>query len=222
MAQYGTHLTSYNTYEQIKDRLRIVLCDFHNIETYKNIVVHTLYVKWCSIYCFNHTGSDEKKDCEVITYNMLSMFGIDELKLHSDAVRIENECRPVQLFGINCFPFWDMNGGNKYNLFGKESIADADKCTMYVLTHQGLNNGASVIARDGVMEKVGRLIGSNYYVIPSSVHELIIVPDDGSMCNTVLKDIVFDINNTIVDENDCLSYTVQYYNRETGALECKE
>lgn len=69
------------------------------------------------------------------------------------------------------------------------------------------------------MEKVAELLGTNYYVLPSSIHELLILPDNGSMQLSELEAMVREVNATQVAPEDRLSDKVQYYDRETKLLQ---
>ena len=61
--------------------------------------------------------------------------------------------------------------------------------------------------------------GTNYYVLPSSIHELLILPDNGSMQLSELEAMVREVNATQVAPEDRLSDKVQYYDRETKLLQ---
>ena len=93
---------------------------------------------------------------------------------------------------------------------------------MYVLTNQSKTNGAGVLVQDGVLEKVGGMIGSDFYVLPSSIHEVLIVPDNGNMRLAELEDMVREVNATQVAPEDLLSDKVQYYDLETKTLGLKQ
>ena len=69
------------------------------------------------------------------------------------------------------------------------------------------------------MEKVAELLGTNYYVLPSSIHQLLILPDNGSMQLSELEAMVREVNATQVAPEDRLSDKVQYYDRETKLLQ---
>ena len=55
-------------------------------------------------------------------------------------------------------------------------------------------------------------------VLPSSIHELLILPDNGSMQLSELEAMVREVNATQVAPEDRLSDKVQYYDRETKLL----
>lgn len=93
---------------------------------------------------------------------------------------------------------------------------------MYILTNQNKVNGAGVLARDGVLDKIGELLGSDFYVLPSSTHEVILVPDNGNMQTKELEDMVKEVNATQVPPEDLLSDKVQYYDRAAKTLGRKQ
>ena len=105
------------------------------------------------------------------------------------------------------------------NLFNREEPLDIGFVPIYILTNQDKLNGASVSAQEGVLEKVAELLGTNYYVLPSSIHELLILPDNGSMQLSELEAMVREVNATQVAPEDRLSDKVQYYDREAKLLQ---
>lgn len=64
--------------------------------------------------------------------------------------------------------------------------------------------GASAIYRGGVAEKIKKVVG-DYYLLPSSVCEWIVVPKSSGIEVDALKDMVYEANRTVVDKCDLLS-----------------
>ena len=85
---------------------------------------------------------------------------------------------------------------------------------MPVLTNQENMNGAAVLFYPGVMELIGEQMQADYYILPSSVHETILLPDDGTYILSDLKEMVVEINRTEIRQQDYLSDSVYHYNRE--------
>ena len=73
--------------------------------------------------------------------------------------------------------------------------------------------------RTAFWKKVAELLGTNFYVLPSSIHELLILPDNGSMQLSELEAMVREVNATQVAPEDRLSDKVQYYDREAKLLQ---
>lgn len=89
---------------------------------------------------------------------------------------------------------------------------------MYVLTNQLRNHGAATILYKKRLEKIGEYLGESYYVLPSSVHEVIIIPESKSPEAEELDMIITDINDTQVEAEEVLSNRAYYYNISTKEL----
>lgn len=87
--------------------------------------------------------------------------------------------------------------------------------TMYVLTNETRNRGAAGILDLNLLQKTADNLQSDFYILPSSIHELILLPKDSAPEKKVLKDMVEEINLTQVKNEDFLSNNIYYYSRET-------
>lgn len=63
----------------------------------------------------------------------------------------------------------------------------------------------------GVMDEIGEKLGGDFFVLPSSLHETIVVPDDGNMEYKALLAMVTEINESEVDKQDKLTDQVYHY-----------
>lgn len=89
---------------------------------------------------------------------------------------------------------------------------------MYVMSNEERSFGAACIFYEGVMEMVYAAIHENYYVIPSSVHEVIILPESMAPCKSEIEETVSEINQTQVEDEKVLSDKVYYYNGRNKQL----
>lgn len=100
------------------------------------------------------------------------------------------------------------------NYSEQESIEDL----MFVLTNSLRSFGAACILYDGMLDKISEEIGENFYILPSSIHEMIIVPESNSPSREHLNEMITEVNQTQVDEEEFLSECVYYYDRTTRTL----
>lgn len=96
-------------------------------------------------------------------------------------------------------------------------------CFMYVLTNERKLNGAVQILNDNMMKRVADKIGRDFAIIPSSLHEVLIIPmssrREEEEFYTELKDMVKQVNDTAVSDTEILSYSVYRYDGESGEIE---
>ena len=121
------------------------------------------------------------------------------------AVACRNTMRDARLAEIQSAIF----GGHLVTVDEWEP-AVGEEC-MYVLTNMTSCNGSGAIFCDELLEKIQTKLDCDYYLLPSSIHEVIIVPDEGGYDRSELDAMVKTINATEVDANDRLADHVFYY-----------
>lgn len=101
-----------------------------------------------------------------------------------------------------------------------DMMADVgDMLPMYVCTNTAKINGAGVIFYSGLLKEFANRMDSNFYIIPSSIHETILVPASIGMDAGEIKDMVRCINATEVAPDEILSDNVYYYDRLNDRVE---
>lgn len=92
--------------------------------------------------------------------------------------------------------------------------------TMYVLSNARKLNGAVEILNKKAMEKAAETIGDDFYILPSSIHETILVPVRGNEDGAdKLAEMVACINSSEVPDTEVLSNHVYRYRRQGRQIE---
>lgn len=94
------------------------------------------------------------------------------------------------------------------------TLSNGSKSSMLVVTNEELFHGASVFFYPGVKEEIAATLNDSYYVIPSSVHDLIITPCNIDKSLNELKFILDEGNKHFVAEDEVLSNDVYHYDKE--------
>lgn len=89
---------------------------------------------------------------------------------------------------------------------------------MYVITSPSKCHGAAVLASQKQLDKAISVIGEDVYVLPSSIHEVIILPKHLGADLEQLRDIVRAVNTEEVSAEDLLSNEVYEYSSRTHKL----
>lgn len=90
---------------------------------------------------------------------------------------------------------------------------------MYVLTNIMKKYGAAVLAYPGTLKKVGEMLGSDFAILPSSIHEVILMPGDFDTKDfEAFADMVRYVNREHVEEQDVLDDTVYVYRRDRDEI----
>ena len=89
---------------------------------------------------------------------------------------------------------------------------------IYVLTNDRQIHGAGCMLYSKLLEKYAEKWHRDLYVIPSSIHEVLLVPDNKNTSSQELEQIVREVNATQVEQEDFLSNHVYYFSRTAGQL----
>ena len=155
----------------------------------------------------------------VVTDGLMSSWGIDAEQL--DKVAMEN------LEDSDTSRFSSMRDVLKNMMF--PDMPDDDPMVasmlppmegpqMYVLTSDDKLYGAKYLADTGKLDEISEKLGCDLVVIPSSVHECIIIPNDGSMDRSVIEGMIHDVNSTQVPPKDILSEHAYMYDAQEHEL----
>ena len=87
---------------------------------------------------------------------------------------------------------------------------------LWVLTNKRRVNGANMLLDRSVMEDVIKEVGTDFFILPSSIHECIILPTDSGMDSQQLEAMVCEVNETQVEKEERLSNSVYRYTLENG------
>ena len=98
-------------------------------------------------------------------------------------------------------------------LFDDFMEEDLGKPPLYVLSNRKQMNGSSCILYEGCLEKFASEQNADVVILPSSQHELILIPDKGGLDYEDLQEMVEQINKSEVPVEDVLSDRVYKYDR---------
>ncbi|MBR2121942.1 MAG: hypothetical protein IJ930_03265 [Lachnospiraceae bacterium] len=156
-------------------------------------------------------------DSIIISNDMLDGYGISFEELRDDALYGVPKRHPCVIRSLaSCLKDLADDtaaGEGEPDLF---SCLDEDS-VVPVLTASTADMfmGACVIAYPGMLAKASDMMGGDLYILPSSVHEVLLVKAEGPDCRW-LQEIVSEVNRTMVDRKDRLSDNVYYYDSRTG------
>ncbi len=89
---------------------------------------------------------------------------------------------------------------------------------MYVLSNSSGLNGAGCLLYEGILKDFASCIGSDLIILPSSIHEVLIIPYSKDISFDELAETVFSINQEEVPEEDRLSNHIYFYSGSSDKL----
>lgn len=163
-------------------------------------MVHTLLLDLAVVYAIHMELSGREKAAVWVGEHFLDRHGADRKELHRHALKnLEKDgyvFRKLEAVLLE-IPGISIEGGGP------------GKVRLYVLTNRdGWYGAAGLLAKETLRKFAG---GCDYYILPSSIHELIFAPASDVKDAGELDRAVEDINRTVVDEKDRLSFHSYFY-----------
>ena len=95
---------------------------------------------------------------------------------------------------------------------------EVEEPPLYVVRNAQYEFGAAILTRPDVLKGLLQDMDGNYYIFPSSTHEIILKKEDRSDTVEELRNMVREVNDTCVARSDFLSGNVYYYDGKTGNI----
>ena len=147
-------------------------------------------------------------DCEYITSDDLQALGLSEAKAFMKAKLSGQDLGGIYFAPISetleflsgrAAPFWVPG--------------------MYILSNLQFCYGAAIMTYGGLLSAIYDSIGTDFFVIPSSINELIIMEDcGGDDYGDYLEEILRIVNRMDCTDQQFLSDNVYYYDHKTDCL----
>lgn len=212
-------------YDSLKEHLAIKLV---NTQTNRKMLQEIPHenIEDLSVICYVDfpVDSREGKATMEVRNQYLSIWNIDEKALFQQA---RANTQPI-------------NTPVLQTMFGTwKSLFDEDACvknlldenttefglssheTAYILTNMEMKYGAAMITQPEVLNKLEQLFPEGFYVLPSSVHEVLIVSDNGEMELKMFGEMVREVNKNEVERQEVLSDRVYSYDKEKHQIRQK-
>ncbi|MBR2552211.1 MAG: hypothetical protein IKF05_04390 [Erysipelotrichaceae bacterium] len=202
----------FSSYENVRDHLFLRVCGRKRNPELLQKVPHKRFRDLAFTY---HVLMDAKTDglaSAMITLPMLEEFGVSLEQLHKDALKNSERILPVRVERIG--DFLKNIGVTEW-----EREESSEGMQMTVITNSRGIDGASAYFYPGIAEQLSKELGGNYYILPSSIHELIAIPASANRDWHSLELMVRQINRFEVSPEDQLSDHVYRYNAREHSLE---
>ncbi|MCD7750483.1 MAG: DUF5688 family protein [Lachnospiraceae bacterium] len=222
----GLDTASLSDYEKMKDSLFIRVC---GIEQNQELLAHVPHKKVEDLAVTYHlliSSGDEVIGSAMVTNTQFEKFGVTAERLHQDAIENSPKIFPMQLISLRDLLTENIRQEMEAEGMPKElqelileSMYPESTEALYVVTNDNRFNGAGALFYPDVMKEIGERLGTDYVVLPSSTHEMVIARDDGSRSAYEWEFMVADINQKEVPQNEHLTDNAYHYDRENQVFE---
>ena len=207
---------------KLKDKVFFSLINAEQNRELLNTVPHREFEDLAIVYRWN-IGSDSMGTyTNLVNNDLAKKEGLTENDLYKAANKNTKELFPVLVKNMNEviseIIFGDSElSGEMEEEFKEVMMETQDERSMYVITNESKLFGAASMLYEEPLHELAEKIGSDLYILPSSIHEVIAVSADFGSPDELAK-MVYEINMDQVDINDRLSNQVYCYDKDLRTL----
>lgn len=187
---------AFKNWDSAKDLLVRKLINYESNKVMLNDVPHKKIEDLALVYQMSLPSFMGDYATILIHNNILEQWGVslDEL----DKVAAEN-MKTLHPYVLNSM------SQMLANLTGGVMVPQPNAFNMHVLTNNIQINGAAHVLDPEVQDEIAKIMGNEFYVIPSSIHEVLLLPSDTVYDYVELEEMVNEVNSTEVEANEILS-----------------
>jgi len=213
------------TWESIKKNVILRLISYDRNEELLKGVPHKRVYGDLAITFHALVGSDkEGVQTYRINNDLFHSLGIDIEILYESALTNCMTYFPASIRNLNeiitSMIAPEEMGSDEYAELFDTTVSEEGRGIMYVISNSIGVYGATAMIYTDIIKEFADTMGADLYILPSSLHEIILVLDYGcSYRGFELQRMVIDVNRTVLQNEDILSDSVYKYYRATNKIE---
>lgn len=146
----------------------------------------------------------------------LKTWGKDLNTVFSDARKNTPRVFPAELTPMSDFLQNAFPNSNEFIDPDRDCVM---KSELFILSNAIRQHGAICTLYDDIMNQIGKTLQDDFFVIPSSVHEVLLLKASDTDCME-LNEIIREVNETTVIPEEILSDHAYFYSRDRKELLC--
>lgn len=237
--------TFYSNYNEAKQRLIIRLIGLADTEYLRRVPFSRAFADLAAVPCLFRENERGRAMGHPVSLLQMAQWGMEPQRLLQDAVENMWKILPPRLFSMERLMESSLRGSEKdviRRMLKKqytqtqEEVLDELACVltrkigqkrreesglkpMWVLGNERWLFGAASLLYPGILQEISRKLKSGFYILPSSVHEVILLPQGGTETKERLQELVNSANQKMKDKSGFLSEHVYYYDRNNMEIQ---
>ena len=210
------NVSELSSYETAKELLFVDVVGTKVNEDMLSNVPHTEMEDISMVYRMQVEQLSDGAATVLVTNSLMNSMGITKEQLHEDALANSPLIRPATMRSMMEVMAEMM--GMPPEMLPQDSSAPQ----MYVVSNTESVHGASAAFYPDFMDQAAKELGGSFFILPSSVHEMLFLPDDGNLKAAELREMVTGINADVVSPADRLTDSVYHYDAAERIFELGE
>lgn len=208
-------ISFYTDPGQVKKRIVCRLISYEKNRGLLEEIPYRMFLNLAVVYYYLLECGEIGPAAILIRNEHMRMWGMNERSLYDAAQENTKKLLPCDFMSMGDVMRSMMNQ-EEIRKLGLEE--EKQPFRLYVLSNQTKSFGAVWMTDGEVLERIGERLKQDFYILPSSVHECMVVPVQEGIDERQLQEMVKEINETQVDPEEVLGDTIYRYSRENRRL----
>lgn len=209
----------FENYDAVKNRIAYKLISYKKNKQMLENVPYIQFLDLAIVFYILLENTPQGMATMSVKSEHLKMWNISETELYNQANINITRLLPVKFMDMRQTIREIFDSEDKKI---EEDFENNNNEIMYILTNTEKNYGAASMIYPHILEMVGEIIHEDFYVLPSSVHEVIIVPKSKKIDEKEMNAMIVEINATQLEPEDVLSDHAYLYSIKRNKLEMIE
>ena len=202
----------FTDFDQVKDRLAMKIVNAEKNAEMLEGCPHFEFGDLAAIFQVQVDSNEFGNATITVKNEHMEMWGVDAQTLMDHARENMEEKQPVHIQSM-MEVLMGMMGGDV-----PEEMMGMPEPPMYVMTNETKINGAAAMIFTDKLQEFAEQHDTSFFILPSSVHEILLIPANEEMDVKNLTDMVREVNDTQVSPDEVLSYNVYFYDKDEKQL----
>lgn len=207
----------------VKDIIACNLISRHGNELLLSDIPSTSYLDLEIVYYLIISKEKDSQITALIHNEHMKIWNVTTKEIHELAKTNTEKLLPAIIVPIeevlcDLFRQCVKEGNDLCDLYFRIDQRDRLEKPLFVSKNSTGQNGAVTILYEGVLEKFSKEMEADIIIIPSSIHEMLLLPLMDELDLNELREVVSTINST-VEAEDVLSDNIYVYYRECNEIQ---
>lgn len=195
-------------FEQVKSCLFCRLVSAERNRELLSGIPHRRFLDLAVIYYIGISWDGQTRGSILVTNQQAADWGVTQDELEKIALENNRTKFPAELISLSSF-LSEENSGIRPD--------ESDPVPLYILTNSVKFYGASALLDDELLHRFAEDAG-DFYILPSSLHEVLLIAADSAPEPEILNEIIRDVNSSHLDPTDILSDHLYTYSASAQCI----
>ena len=212
-------MRKFLSYDSVRESIVYKLVNTEKNRELLEDIPHMEYMDMSIVFqCM--VSQKELGTASILIHNVhMKLWGVTAGELYEEAEKNTPELMPYEIKTMADVMCEIIETENPEEFDDEDYRAElSESVPMYVLSNRSRVEGAACMLYPNLISGFADTMERNLYIIPSSVHELLLLPTEQDGESAEIKNMIREINDTQVSEEEILSYSLYYYDREEGKI----